>query len=99
MDYKELIKQLQRVIYEVADSVNRYSDNADEIIQLAATAIETLLTERDSAINDAHYGRCMTCKHCFSGGAPCAECVENFGGYDRWEWRGLEIPAERQKDD
>lgn len=87
-DYKELINKL------------RYFRSCPEDVAEAANAIETLLTERDAAIEMLH-GECYACKYksgWFSKG-PCATC-KNGDPYtflphenamhnkDNWEWSG-----------
>lgn len=77
MDYKELIKKL------------REKDGCRGECLQAATAIETLLAERDAAVKELH-GRCSKCKH-FSSGLlefPCTDCRFERGTSDHWEWRG-----------
>lgn len=80
MEYKELIDVLRnqelRVVLEYIDD--------------AATAIETLLAERNAAIKSLH-GRCGECKHHESGTSrfPCDACsIRGTGLIDRWQWRG-----------
>lgn len=83
MEYKELIGRLKKY----ADFGGRIEICAD-----ALTAIETLLTERDAAVNDlALCASCATCK--YNGGAikqPCFMCgtIMPSKGQTRWEWRG-----------
>lgn len=62
MDYKELIKKLEQICYEVGDSVNRYYDGADEVLKEAATAIETMLEEREAQL-ETLMGDCRFCKN------------------------------------
>lgn len=81
MDYKELIGRL-----------NAYSAKHQRhggITAEAADAIETLLAERDAAVEELH-GRCSKCKHFHSGPLkfPCADCCLEGGTSDHWEWRG-----------
>ena len=81
MDYKELINRL------------RYSRACSDDIAEAATAIETLLAERDAAVEDL-WGYCRVCTHANIGkdGFPCVKCkhIEFYGTQeiDGWEWRG-----------
>lgn len=77
MDYKELINKL------------RYSRVCSDDIAEAATAIETLLAERDAAMKFIPKV-CSACKHWDAGecNAPIAggECVFNLR--QAWQWRG-----------
>ena len=85
MDYKELIEKLR----------NKCGCNC-ECLQ-AATAIETLLAERDAAVNLLH-GACYACinKETHYYKEPCSLC--KWGGMrhtvpiaklqDSWKWRG-----------
>lgn len=82
MDYKELINQLK--------ALERHTRFC--VLGVAATAIETLLAERDAAVkflsNDEV--RCASCidrdrKVC---DFPCCHCKETGGQSDYWEWRG-----------
>lgn len=80
MDYEKLIKRLRK-----------YADFGAKLVvcEDAATAIETLLAERDAAVKELH-GRCSKCKH-FSSGIlefPCTDCRFERGTSDHWEWRG-----------
>lgn len=84
MDYKELIEQLR----------NDSNCGILNYIEDAATAIETLLAERDAAIKDmkrvaerSMQKHCYLCKHA----AECAPNVRDkrrcyYG--DGFEWRG-----------
>lgn len=84
MDYKELIEQLHNAFpvdgYELERSV----------FESAADAIETLLAERDAAVEDLskrpHPSTCKYGEHCdyisvITGRPDCYSCHE-------WEWRG-----------
>lgn len=86
MDYKELIEQLRKHHQSWA----AYSDlELAHALEDAITAIETLLEERDAAVEEMH-GRCSKCKH-FSSGIlriPCKDCCREGGAVDYWEWRG-----------
>lgn len=81
MDYKELIEKLR----------NKDGCNC-ECLQ-AADAIETLLAERDAAVEDLR-GYCRVCTHANIGkdGFPCVKCkhIEFYGTQeiDGWGWRG-----------
>lgn len=87
MDYKELIDVLRnqepRVVLEYIDD--------------AATAIETLLAERDAAVEDLR-GECRCCTHNtgWHNVGKCATCfhetrsmpLQGFKRVDNWEWSG-----------
>lgn len=78
MDYKELIELL------------REKNNCDvlDYVDDAATAIETLLEERDAAVEDLK-GRCGVCKHrgvCLFDEQHRIGCAVSNGGH--WEWCG-----------
>lgn len=70
MDYKELIKKL------------REKDGCRCECLRAATAIETLLAERDAAVEELR-GECRVCEH-------RGECLFNdqCGNGSNWQWRG-----------
>lgn len=90
MDYKELISKFR----SEADCIRKHNmigwaDGYD----LAADAIETLLAERDAAVERMH-GKCVECKYGtkYPWNPPCHRCI--FSGNDNcskdyWEWRGL----------
>lgn len=105
MDYKELIKQLkewnEQYVSEMCadDKFSCYDlcDGKDCIVCRAATAIETLLAERDAAVEEMH-GRCIKCNH-FSVGFldyPCTDCRYEGGANDHWKWSG---PQKENKED
>lgn len=86
MDYKELIAQLRRFA--------AYYPVTGPIEGKAAAAIETLLAERDAAVEDLH-GACRACVYagCFEGAQPCCDCTYGTGAMsdaDNWQWRGLQ---------
>ena len=90
-DSKKLIKQLKYygITYAAGVNLGREIDGSDKMMLDAATAIETLLAERDAAVKELH-GRCSKCKH-FSSGLlefPCTDCRFERGTSDHWEWRG-----------
>lgn len=81
MDYKELIDKL------------REKDGCHcECIQ-ASDAIETLLAERDAAVEYLSHGgsRCGCCAYNYHSihDYPCKHCKETGGMSDYWEWSGL----------
>lgn len=75
--------------------INRLA--AYEDTGLEPEEIETLLAEREAAVEEMH-GRCSKCKHFFSGilRSPCKYCCREGGAVDYWEWRGP-TPHDRQK--
>lgn len=82
MDYKELIAHLR--------SFGAYYPITGPIENEAADAIETLLAERDAAVEDLakrpHPSTCKYGEHCdyisvITGRPDCYSC-------DEWEWRG-----------
>lgn len=89
MDYKELIKQLvdcDQLSAAIED------DNLSLALENAADAIETLLAERDAAVEDL-YGDCIACAHSDSPAErrPCSGCCYYTlapYGKDYWQWRG-----------
>lgn len=96
MDYKELIEQLRK--HHQSWAAYRDLELAHDL-EDAITAIETLLAEREAAVEEIH-GRCSKCKHFFSGilRTPCKYCCREGGAVDYWEWRGP-TPHDRQKED
>lgn len=71
MDYKELIKRLRNPVFGHPD------------LKPAADAIETLLAERDAAVEDlAMAGYCKTC------GNVTTWCMENPDCCKGYKWRG-----------
>lgn len=97
MDYKELIKQFRDESTFQRDRFSRFV-LADEL-EAAATAIETLLAEREAAIEDLRLIGCEACKYqrleAFK--SPCCECIETGSQSDFWEWRGPTPPDREQK--
>lgn len=84
MDYKELIKRLRVYDYWTGESdINSHPLICDE----AATAIETLLAERDALMKDVV--RCDTCLHvkeCYFNELRRTDCANSNRGH--WKWRG-----------
>lgn len=80
MDYKELIKKL------------REKDGCNCECLQAADTIETILEERDSAVELLRAGksRCDCCMHDESSihEYPCRDCKDCGGMSDYWQWRG-----------
>ncbi len=85
MDYKELIERLRVYDYWAGESdINSHPLICDE----AAAAIETLLAERDAAVEDLK-GRCGVCKHrrvCLFDEQHRIGCAVSNRGH--WQWRG-----------
>lgn len=86
MDYEWLIANIKKV------SCGLREDGAPKcaaICENAADAIETLLVERDAAVEDLRR-QCGKCK--YSGvlyrDFPCCRCVVTGGTSDYWQWRG-----------
>lgn len=82
MDYKELIEKLRK------------KDGCHCECLQAATAIETLLAERDAAVADMRRMGCKKCDVCKRAGSkgsdesPCRHCCHGSGFDDYFEWRG-----------
>lgn len=75
MDYKELIEKLMSGHY-----------GGPKFEERAATAIETLLEERDAAVEDLRkVAKCDSCKWCHSDASACKGCGMF---YKKWECRG-----------
>lgn len=76
MDYRDLIDTL------------RHGDPLDIVVQAyeMADAIETLLKERDAAVEEIR-GQCDKCKYSDFGAFdfPCFRCSYTV---DYWRWRG-----------
>lgn len=94
MDYKELIENLKKV------TAGLQEDDAPKcaaVCEEAATAIETLLAEREAAIEMLN-GMCHACKHSERdfGDDLCRYCYEGGGMSDNWQWRGP-TPPDRQQ--
>lgn len=83
-DSKKLIKQLKYygITYAAGDNLGREIDGSDKMMLDAATAIETLLAERDAAVEELR-GECRVCEH-------RGECLFNdqCGNGSNWQWRG-----------
>ena len=80
MDYKELIERLRHTTC---------SGCMAGTMRDAATAIETLLEERDAAISEIQ----KDCSKCTYWGrlkteSPCRECWYSSGQEKNWRWRG-----------
>lgn len=93
MDYKDLIEQLKNIRFIYADNMIK----CESICNKAADAIETLLAERDAAI-EMLKGECNACKHNtgWHNIGKCAVCVHETAREwpvtkkrtDCWEWCG-----------
>lgn len=80
MDYKEIIEAMRSTDVKVV-----FCRSLD-----AADAIETLLAERDAAVEDLRpIADCASCKWYFgdSSGEVCDGC-DYPGEGSNWEWRG-----------
>lgn len=62
MDYKELIEELKGFTYWLGQSGPESHDIHPSVCDKAVVAIETLLEERDAALEDLR-GICWCCKH------------------------------------
>lgn len=89
MDYNGLIEQLRNAFpvdgYELERSV----------CESAADAIETLLAERDAAVETLRYMGCDVCKYKKVDWSeePCCSCHRVGGWKDGWHWRGPQEEA------
>lgn len=99
MDYKELIEKLRYygTTYATGDNLGREIDGSDSVMIDAATAIETLLAERDGLcdIIRRKYPQSLNreCIHYYAcyedaiknkkAGMGCLYC-------EKWEWRGIQ---------
>lgn len=85
MDYKELIERIE----DSCDfAVAIEEDDLFTTLKDAADAIETLLAERDAAVEDLK-GRCDICKHrcvCLFDEHRRVGCANSKRGH--WQWRG-----------
>lgn len=99
MDYKELIGRyrLYATRWENGEQLLLNGEmRIQDTLRDAADAIETLLEERDSAVEELR-GNCSACVHAniSAESSPCYDCTWSafcMSGSDNWEWRG------RQKD-
>lgn len=87
MNYKELITKFR----QEADCIRRNQLASWAAgFDLAADAIETLLAERDAAVEIISRGekRCRACIYDDHGihDFPCCKCRETGGITDYWEW-------------
>lgn len=93
MDCKELIEWLRLTVEHGDENPNEYCTNrcgGCEVCDQAVEAIETLLAERDAAVealsDRPHYSTCKYGEKCdyvsvITGFPDCYSCNE-------WEWRG-----------
>lgn len=90
MGYKELIELSQKAANEWRGDHTFYQ--AGVLIDSLRTAIETLLKERDAAVESLSCGggRCNCCAYNYHSiyDYPCKHCKETGGMSDYWEWRG-----------
>lgn len=86
MDYNWIIKWLRRVVEHGDEDPQEYCTNrcgGCEVCDQAADAIETLLAERDAAVEDlVMAGDCKTC------GNVTTWCMENPDCCKGYKWRG-----------
>lgn len=87
MDYKELVDELRFLSLHVPEGMCDY-DGKDPL-EKAADAIETILAERDAAVEDIHRD-CITCAHSESNNKDHITCkfMEACRFAEHWEWRG-----------
>lgn len=91
-DYKELLR-LSKKAADAWRNDGAYYQAAVLIDSLYET-VETLLAERDAAVDDLkQWACCDVCKNknLDISDYPCCDC---FGGnaestYDKWQWRGI----------
>lgn len=78
MGYKELINRL------------RYNRVCSGDVAEAADALETLLAERDAAVEDLKKYSFNSCKVCaeWKNGMCSRPAPKDCGGYNWWKWRG-----------
>ena len=83
-DYKELIDRLR--------TMDPYNIDCMKAVE----AIETLLAERDSMINQLKTMKCGFCKHrqFYVFDEPCITCIISDGQYTKWEWGGIQKESE-----
>lgn len=91
MDYKELIEELRFLSGHVPEDM---CDDGKDALEKAATAIETLLAERDAALKYVPHN-CQTCKwwKVVKPGMACCTAPKELGhcylGKGKaWEWIG-----------
>lgn len=90
MDYKGLVEQLK-------SAAPLHGTWLRERMLDAADAIETMLAERDAAVEELR-GECRYCAHNtgWHNAGRCAACfhetvtipLPGFNNVDNWEWRG-----------
>lgn len=88
MNYKAMISARRREAINLRENRGQYTLATE--FEEDADAIETLLAERDAAV-DSIPKNCNTCCHWYDGG--CVAPLELFGGCDfgirqAWQWRG-----------
>lgn len=84
--YEELLEQLRNIVNHGDEQPAEYCTNrcgGCDACDKSIDAIETLLAERDAAVEDLnafpHYSTCKHGKECFP---------KNCSGCDKWQWRG-----------
>lgn len=100
MDYKEQIEELRFLSGHVPEQMCD-ADGKDPL-EKAADAIETLLAERDAAVEHLSHGgsRCNCCAYNYHSihDYPCKHCKETGGMSDYWEWRGPQKEDKHEAD-
>lgn len=90
MDYKAMISARRREAINLRENRGQYTLATK--FEEDAEAIETLLTERDAAVEFLRIGksRCNCCMHNESSihEYPCRDCRDCGGMSDYWQWRG-----------
>lgn len=109
IDYKEMIERLKYygTTYAIWDNLGREINGSDDLMLTAAGAIETLLEERNAAVEMLR-GECHACKH--NAGwhniGKCGVCVHETARdsfipekrTDCWEWRGPQKEDKHEAD-
>lgn len=96
MDYKELIEELRFLSGHVPEEM--CDDDGKDALKKAATAIDTLLVEREAAMKYIPK-TCYTCKNWELGGcnAPLSRGDCTFDLRKAWEWRVPTVKQEEEK--
>lgn len=93
--YEELLEQLRNIVNHGDEQPAEYCTNrcgGCDACDKSIDAIETLLTERDAAIEflESSKNRCASCAYNYHSihDYPCKHCKETGGMSDYWEWLG-----------
>lgn len=94
MDYKEQADRYRNMAnrWECGEQLLLNGElRIQDTLRESAAAIETLLAERDAAVEWLR-GSCINCKNFYSSpqSSQCADCRFDCGTSDHWEWRGLQ---------